>query len=856
MPGNVERSVEFVREVPIMLSMKPRPRASWTKPLSVATLTTAATLVAAVTAVSCGDDGPPGLTAASDAGDTATKLDAGGEPGDATVTADGGGAATGDSGATAQTPRTPVKAELSSSVVTTESLLFAAGEMQISGEPFAQTFAGRNLAYYDRTYLPPNMYLDGLGTEDEEPILDLFGFSTAVESYEYSKYYMNMVAAQTGAGLSLANGPNVQALYSGATPGAKLVARAYDLLTTVGADVSGNVTLPAPVDNPQNILGFQGLWPNMAPFRTFDPTMAPSKNRVQSCSFAGGYGGIPTAGSVEPQFECAYNSLHLTDRDAQVEKVLTPGTMGMAVWKESIWAIDFVGRIHDSAGNQVSSVAPADVPRIGISGNLVVGNDPPGLSSGTFIGSTALEGTWGVFMVDDVDNAAELLLTQLSTADGATLGGFATRADALAYDYTSPLRWFPSAIGVTESESDLFPLVSGYTIQDASSNGTDYAALLLGYAMTFGTTDARNAAVGQRIGFQAAYDGKPFAADNGLPDGEPSLHDRALGVLRVAFVDLDRIHGDPATHVLMDTATVGAGGVVTRGTSVTTVALAHEIIGMRQALLSVNAAITEYGATDPDPAADAQGILNAVPLHPGGGSAALGYSAQVRATILANAQFVRDVLTRDDGTVANSATLTAASDGGSDAGAGTFVPSFGNATLETQTAAVRALTEAYLLTSDTSYRDRARLVAQHLIDAFYSPTARMFRGLEGGADDVMMTSERFAWLLSSLRETYKSLTLPTDVAGTPLSRPALEDLVQRVMKLYMNGWDDLNGNGTVDASECLASRMQNGEQALTGELGQDQVGLPTTDRDSDCVLEIDDESFGSVMAGQVHFHAP
>ena len=132
----------------------------------------------------------------------------------------------------------------------------------------------------------------------------------------------------------------------------------------------------------------------------------------------------------------------------------------------------------------------------------------------------------------------------------------------------------------------------------------------------------------------------------------------------------------------------------------------------------------------------------------------------------------------------------------------------------------------------------------------------MFRGVENGADDVIMTSERFGWLLSALRETYKSLTLATDMAGSPFGRATLEDKVQRVMKLYMNGWDDLDGNGVVDASECLASRMQNGEQALTGELGQDQAGLPTTDRDSDCVLEIDDEALGSVQAGQVHFHAP
>ena len=797
-------------------------------------------------ATSCGDDPPPALSNNTDGG-SVVPADAGAGARDATVE----GGATDGGARTVSTPRTPVRSELVSSEVTTESLLFAAGEMQIGGEPFARTFAGRNLAYYDRTYLPPNMYLDGFGTDAEAPILDLFGFSTAVESYEYSKYYMNMVATQTGAGLSLANGPNVQALYSGATPGAKLVARAYDLLTTVGADVSGNVTLPAPTDNPQNILGFQGLWPDMAPFRTFDPTMAPSSNRVKSCSFAGGYGGVPTAGSVEPQFECAYNSLHLTDRDAQVEKVITPGTIGMATWKESIWAIDFVGRIHDSASNPVTRVAPSEVALVGKSGNLVVGTDPPGLSSGTFIGSTPLEGTWGVFMLDDVDNVAELLLTQLTTADGATLGGFASRADALAYDYTSPLRWFPSAIAVTETETDVFPLASGFSVQDATSTATDYAALLLGYAMAFGTTDARNVAVGQQIGFQAAYDGSPFAADDGLPDGEPSLHDRALAVLRVAFVDLDRIHGDPATHVLLDKATISPAGAITRGPTVTTVSLAHTLIGLRQALLSVNAAITEYGATDPDPAADAQGVLDAVPLHPGGGSAALGYSAAVRATLLANAQFVRDVLTRSDGTVATSATLT-----GADAGAGTFVPTFGNATLETQTSAARALTEAFLITGDTSYRDRGRLVMQHLLDAFYSPSALLFRGVEGGADDVVMTSERFGWLVSSLRETYKSLTLPADVAGAPLSKPALEGLVQRAMKLYMNGWDDLDGDGIVDASECLAGRMQNGEQALTGELGQDQAGLPTSDRDSDCVPEIDDESFGSVQAGQVHFHSP
>ena len=50
--------------------------------------------------------------------------------------------------------------------------------------------------------------------------------------------------------------------------------------------------------------------------------------------------------------------------------------------------------------------------------------------------------------------------------------------------------------------------------------------------------------------------------------------------------------------------------------------------------------------------------------------------------------------------------------------------------------------------------------------------------------------------------------------------------------------------------------MQLGEQSLTGELGRDSFGHATSDRDSDCVLEIDDTLNASVLARQIHFHAP
>src|SRR5579871_6341440 len=81
-------------------------------------------------------------------------------------------------------PRTPVHAETQSTRVDTMQLMFAAGEMQTSGEPFAQNFAGRNLAYYDRWIFPVDQYLVPVshGSTFVVSFTDVFGFSSAVES--------------------------------------------------------------------------------------------------------------------------------------------------------------------------------------------------------------------------------------------------------------------------------------------------------------------------------------------------------------------------------------------------------------------------------------------------------------------------------------------------------------------------------------------------------------------------------------------------------------------------------------------------------------------------------------------------
>lgn len=743
-----------------------------------------------------------------------------------------------DAGFTPQVLRVPVAAELVSGQTDVAGMMFAAGEMQIGGEPFAQLFAGRNLTFYDRLAVPPDQYLVADARGAIHPVIDLFGYSTAVESYEYSKYHVNSVIQSSGAGVSLASGP-LTARLPQASARERLIARVGALTLGAGTDLSGLAVLPAPQNNPLNLIGFAGLLPVFAPYSTFDPAIEGTPAVVKSCDRRGGYSGLPAGLQTVSAYECEYNELHVPD--AQLDHVLTPAALGNSMWKEALWAIDFVGRLHDAIALPVDSVAVADRSQVGKKDNVVVATSPPTAASGTFIGSSPLEGMWGLVMVDGMDNLAEWLLTALTTSDGVTLGGFGSIAEAITYDYGSPLRWFPSAITVGVDASVTFPPVNSLSIAAASSRSVDLAALLLGHAMFFAMTDARNPGIGQRLGLQLTFDGDPFPSDNGLPDGEATAHDRSLGVLRVAFVDLERMHADPASGIIVDTASV-TGGSVARSATVSTTALAHVLVALRQTVLSLNAAVTQYGAADESTAADGRGALNAVAIHlPGGG--APPFSTHVRDVFARNAAFVRDVLTTPDGRVANEATLEN----------GKAKVTTAQTTIEAQAAAARALTEAFLFTRDESFRERARAVIRRMNDGFYSPSARMYRGLESGKDEVHMTPERFGWLQSALRETHKTLFVPGDPA---LDRTVIEDRVARANKLFMNGWDDLDGNMKIDVrTECLGARLQNAEQSLTGDLGHFNT-TPLADRDGDCVPVLWAAKKLSVFASDVFFHSP
>ena len=137
-----------------------------------------------------------------------------------------------------------------------------------------------------------------------------------------------------------------------------------------------------------------------------------------------------------------------------------------------------------------------------------------------------------------------------------------------------------------------------------------------------------------------------------------------------------------------------------------------------------------------------------------------------------------------------------------------------------------------------------------------------------------MTPSMFAWLQSSLRETYKALYVPGDPCSTAASfrphRPHQQALRERLGRPERQPVVD-------HPQECLAARLQLGEQALTGETGRNAEDQPVADRDHDCVLNIAYAIWGdgggggttfypgnvnvpggsaSTQAAQVHFHSP
>jgi hypothetical protein len=750
--------------------------------------------------------------------------------------------------------------------VTREHFL-AGGEMQISGEPFAEAM-GRLLSSYSRDHLPADIYFD-TSPAAGGPWIDVTGFSAAVESYEYSKQPMNMVAFESGAGTSLAYGPLVNpGLDGGMTATGLLAARVQHFAqlshaegrfvfpagTFPAANASGDVNPHGSGQAWENPLGWPGIWPTVHVYRSFDPTIQPTGEVALACAITsdddpGASGALACA-----DYECDATTLHLPNRATQLETVITPGADGFSGWKYGLWVLNYLQVMHDSTEAGVGSVAQSDLAAVGAAGNMIVGAAPDTMAAtmpGTFLGSSDIEGFQAALFIDELDNRADDWLLHLTTADGTTLGGFASLNDALAYDYAAPLRWFPGSVSVTESDDGSgFPRPA-YAIAAADSDALDLLGLSLAYSELFALTDTSNTDVGGSQPARAYFDGDPFAADNQLADGEPTVHDRALGMLRVALVNLDRLHTDPASGVLVDHVTL-SGASPTRGATTSTTYVAEALLALRTARRSLSSQLELYSNNTPDTAVGTT-PLDALPIHHPSG-ASVTFSGRVTALLNAEADLLYSHLTDSSGRAWAGWDLSAQA------------PSSMDDTLDAHTAAVRGLFAAYLATGDVKYHDRALAVFNRMDSVFYDAEARLYDATPAPVDSVTYTPLRFALLQSTLRDMYELVAARPGGEALELT---LEERIGRLHKLVLNGWDDRNGNRLVEwPDECVNVQqglprggLQMAERTLTGEIGSLQEALQpgvartaTSDREHDCVPEIDDARLPSALAGSLTFH--
>jgi hypothetical protein len=740
----------------------------------------------------------------------------------------------------------------------------AAGEMQISGEPFAEAM-GRDLGAYQRNALPTDLYFDS-SPNATGPWIDLAGFSTGVESYEYSKQPMNNVAFESGAGTSLVYGPLVNPDGVGGPAATALLADLVQHFAQGSNATTRFVFSPGtfPVNNTrggdqnpvgtgtaaENPLGWPGLWPTTHLYRSFDPTINASSAIDLACAITsdddpGLHGAYPS-----PDYECDYTSLHLPDRAAQCEPNISPGADGFSAWKYGLWTLNYLQIMHDSSEAPLDTLSSGLPENVGIPGNTVHGGGRP--TTGVYLGSSNIEGFQAQLFISSIDNRAEDWLSSLSTEDGETLSGFPSLLAALGYSYTDPLRWFPAQIAVSESDDGSgFPRPS-YSLASADSSLLDQVGLLLGYSEFYALTDTANADVGGSQPASVFFDGDPFASDDQEADGELTLHDRALSMLRVAFINIDRLHADPKSGILVDDVHM-SGAMPTRGSTVSTTSVAYTLIALRTMLRSLSSQLELYSNNTPDTAI-ATTPLDSLPLNLTNDPSTFGQ----RAGTLLRSQ--ADLL------------LNQLTDASGRAFAGWDVakvaPSDTHDLLDAHSAAIRGLFAAYLATGDVRYRNRALAVFQRLESVFYDSAARIYSAAPAPQDSVEYTPVRFALLQSALRDMYE---LVASRAGGESLEPVLEERIARLDKLVLNGWDDRNQNQLVDwPDECVnvsaglpRGGLQMAERTLTGETGSADMSadagadagtrVATSDREHDCVPEIDDAHLPSALADSITF---
>jgi len=568
--------------------------------------------------------------------------------------------------------------------------MFAYTEYELSGEPLAESLG------LDLDVLDPD--------QADKPTP--FDFAAGIDSYEYSEEAMYAVNYQSRLGPHLVNGP-VNAKRGGTLE--SLGNRFIALAKSVGY---------APDELPQNIYPITfpfdkgmpefGQAVDVSPVSSSDKEILTHKDETKKIK------------AVTPAYYRDYRTLAW--RTDGMDDNFTPQAVGGELLKDTMWAQDFLGGMHETATDkEIDNVASTDM-------------DHDGKHA---LGKAAADGINGVILTEITWDKL-LTLHNRFGYDGKTLGA----PIGPDYDAAKHPVWFPNRVAVTLDQKNGVNALGALKVTDGGSSLRGVWMMLWPLAEAYGYMDQRTANTNQNKAFLAVFDGDPFpaapAANRGVDPAKYIKADDPFSLVEelsgMALQNLFTLHFNKDAGTFVDSWKDGE-----QGKTVTAFDAAYTLVALDVFERAVDALPVGYASAS-----------SGKPLGTEQGKQALNL-------LKTEADFITGKLIGADGLVADSYTI------GEGASA--------KHSLATQFAVIRGLSAAFTATGNEKYRTAARKIYDAVDAHMVDKTSGLFDPTPGKPFEV--TPWTMGAVSGGLRELLQNLHNKESEKDPALDRAAL-----------------------------------------------------------------------------------
>ncbi len=399
---------------------------------------------------------------------------------------------------------------------------------------------------------------------------------------------------------------------------------------------------------------------------------------TDSKKFTTHQGKTGTVATITPAYFRDFKTLAW--RQDGMDMNFTPIAAGGQMLKDVMWSQDFLGSMHKTSDD--SEVDDIPTPEADSDGKVALGDN-------------AADGLNGVVLTNITWDKL-LTLRDKFGFDGKTLGA----AIGPDYDPASHPVWFPNKVAVSLEQKNGANALGDLKVTDGGSSLRSTWMLLWPLSELYGFADQRTANGNKSKFFLAVFDGDPFPAAPAANDGADATKyvkaddpfSLAETLSNLEFKNLVALHFNKQAGTVVDDWSNGK-----QGSTVTTFDAAYTISALDIYERALDALPVGYASAS-----------SGKPLATPEGKAALDL-------LRIEADFITGKLVGSDGLVADAYTI----------GQG---PSAARS-LGTQFAVIRALSAAFVATSDAKYRTAARsiydAVEAHMADkasGLFDPT--------------------------------------------------------------------------------------------------------------------------------------